>query len=75
MIKEHTKKMLNHKISLDISYGPNFQYFLLPVLHIEVDCVKVGYHHGGVQDVVEEYQDRKDQVGDVNISMEIKTAL
>ena len=41
---------------------------LLPLHHAEVDGVEVCHHHGRVQDVVEEHQDRQHHVRYVNVS-------
>ena len=68
MIEEHTKQILNEKIGLNIINGPDSEYLVLPVNNIEVDCVEVGHHHGGVDDVVEEDDHRQDHVGKLNIS-------
>ena len=68
VIEEHADDQLTVKVGLDILDSPDSEYLLLPLHHIEVDCVEVGHHDGGVQDVVEAHQHGEDHVGKINVT-------
>ena len=68
VIEEHADDQLTMKVGLHIPDAPQAEDLVLPLHHVEIDCVQVGHHNGGVQDVVEADQDREDHVGKVNVT-------